>query len=190
MATHVALLRGINVGGNNKVPMADLREGGGLARPHGVSTYIRSGNVLFTARAGAPAARPRAGGRPREGDRAGLRPAAAGGRPVPRRAGPGDQRDDPYRAEPNPKYVHAMFFPAEPGQEVLGVRRGGGAPGRGERAAGRGHGGGPHPLLHTPDGSWAQRACGPSWPGPAARGRRATARNMATVTKLLALWRA
>jgi uncharacterized protein (DUF1697 family) len=26
MATHVALLRGINVGGRNKVPMAELRE--------------------------------------------------------------------------------------------------------------------------------------------------------------------
>jgi uncharacterized protein (DUF1697 family) len=26
MATHVALLRGINVGGRNKVPMAGLRE--------------------------------------------------------------------------------------------------------------------------------------------------------------------
>jgi uncharacterized protein (DUF1697 family) len=26
MATHVALLRGINVGGKNKVAMADLRE--------------------------------------------------------------------------------------------------------------------------------------------------------------------
>src|SRR5262249_59940832 len=26
--------------------------------------------------------------------------------------------DTPYQAEPNPKYVHAMFFPAEPGQEV------------------------------------------------------------------------
>jgi uncharacterized protein (DUF1697 family) len=26
MATHVALLRGINVGGKNKVPMAELRD--------------------------------------------------------------------------------------------------------------------------------------------------------------------
>jgi len=44
---YVALLRGINVGGRNKVPMADLRaamESGGHTD---VSTYIQSGNVLF-----------------------------------------------------------------------------------------------------------------------------------------------
>lgn len=47
MASYVALLRGINVGGRNKVPMADLRaafEGAGLGA---VRTYIQSGNVLF-----------------------------------------------------------------------------------------------------------------------------------------------
>jgi uncharacterized protein (DUF1697 family) len=43
----VALLRGINVGGRNKVPMADLRaavESGGHTS---VRTYIQSGNVCF-----------------------------------------------------------------------------------------------------------------------------------------------
>lgn len=44
---YVALLRGINVGGKNLIPMADLKscfEREGFAR---VSTYIQSGNVLF-----------------------------------------------------------------------------------------------------------------------------------------------
>ena len=50
MATHVALLRGINVGGNNKVPMADLRAVVASLGHTAVSTYIQSGNVLFTAR--------------------------------------------------------------------------------------------------------------------------------------------
>jgi len=48
-ATHVALLRGINLGGRNKVAMADLRA---LVTELGhadVSTYIQSGNVLFSA---------------------------------------------------------------------------------------------------------------------------------------------
>ena len=47
MGRYVALLRGINVGGKNKVPMAELREAfesDGLA---GARTYIASGNVLF-----------------------------------------------------------------------------------------------------------------------------------------------
>lgn len=43
----IALLRGINVGGNRKVPMATLRavaESLGLLR---VQTYIQSGNLVF-----------------------------------------------------------------------------------------------------------------------------------------------
>src|ERR1700745_3616618 len=48
MAPHVALLRGINVGGNNKVPMAELREVVASLGHAGVSTYIQSGNVLFS----------------------------------------------------------------------------------------------------------------------------------------------
>ena len=51
---YVALLRGINVGGKNKVVMSELREqvtaaGFGLVR-----TYINSGNLLFEAEADAP----------------------------------------------------------------------------------------------------------------------------------------
>ena len=42
MASHVALLRGINVGGRNKVPMADLREVVTSLGHTGVSTYIQS----------------------------------------------------------------------------------------------------------------------------------------------------
>lgn len=44
---YVALLRGINVGGNNKVPMAELRETVGRIGGEDVRTYINSGNVIF-----------------------------------------------------------------------------------------------------------------------------------------------
>lgn len=47
MSIYIAFLRGINVGGKNKLKMADLKhmlEGLGLAR---VETYIQSGNVIF-----------------------------------------------------------------------------------------------------------------------------------------------
>jgi uncharacterized protein (DUF1697 family) len=47
MARHVALLRGINVGGKNKVPMADLRAAFEDAGYEDVATYINSGNVVF-----------------------------------------------------------------------------------------------------------------------------------------------
>ncbi|HEY4633088.1 MAG TPA: DUF1697 domain-containing protein [Candidatus Limnocylindrales bacterium] len=45
---YLVLLRGINVGGRNKVPMAGLRD---LLESHGhtqVSTYIASGNVILS----------------------------------------------------------------------------------------------------------------------------------------------
>jgi uncharacterized protein (DUF1697 family) len=47
----VALLRGINVGGRNAVPMAGLRSAFEEAGCRDVRTYIASGNVVFTKRA-------------------------------------------------------------------------------------------------------------------------------------------
>lgn len=54
MRKYVALLRGINVGGHRKVPMAQLRalaEGIGLEEPR---TYVASGNLVFSADGTAP----------------------------------------------------------------------------------------------------------------------------------------
>ena len=45
---YVALLRGINVGGNNKVEMKRLKAVFEQAGMENVSTYINSGNVFFT----------------------------------------------------------------------------------------------------------------------------------------------
>ena len=45
----VALLRGINVGGHNKLPMAELRELFSEAGCADVRTYIQSGNAVFKA---------------------------------------------------------------------------------------------------------------------------------------------
>lgn len=45
---YIALLRGINVGGHNKVRMADLKARFEELGFEDVSTYIQSGNVLFT----------------------------------------------------------------------------------------------------------------------------------------------
>lgn len=53
MRTHVALLRGINVGGNNKVPMKDLRALVASLGYGDVETYIQSGNVVLSSEADA-----------------------------------------------------------------------------------------------------------------------------------------
>lgn len=47
MTTYIALLRGINVGGHHKLPMADLRALLTEMGLRNVKTYIQSGNVVF-----------------------------------------------------------------------------------------------------------------------------------------------
>lgn len=49
MSTCIALLRGVNVGGHNKVPMAELRDRCGEAGLDEVETYIQSGNLVLDA---------------------------------------------------------------------------------------------------------------------------------------------
>jgi len=47
--THVALLRGVNVMGRNKMSMVELREVVASLGYGNVTTYIQSGNVVFAA---------------------------------------------------------------------------------------------------------------------------------------------
>lgn len=47
MKTYLVLLRGINVGGKNKVPMTELRQSLENLGFSNVSTYINSGNVIL-----------------------------------------------------------------------------------------------------------------------------------------------
>ena len=49
MTRYVALLRGINVGGKNLIKMTDLKACFEALGFENVSTYIQSGNVLFSA---------------------------------------------------------------------------------------------------------------------------------------------
>ena len=52
--SHVALLRGINVGGNNPVRMTDLADAFRTAGYDNVRTVLASGNVLFTSTSSSP----------------------------------------------------------------------------------------------------------------------------------------
>jgi uncharacterized protein (DUF1697 family) len=182
MPTHVALLRGINVGGNNKIAMADLRDVVASLGHTDVSTYIQSGNVLFTARETDTDAL--AADLERAIEQAfGLRPRVI----VLSRAELAQViSDNPYTAEPNPKYVHAMFFPAVPGQQmresVAAAEQQAAEKGGSDEATVVGR----TLFLHTPDGygrsELATRLARSR--SPVAEG---TARNWSTVTKLLAL---
>src|ERR1039457_746606 len=59
---YAALLRGINVGGNRKVAMADLRELLAGLGYDAVTTYLQSGNAVFSTAGSSPAALAAAGG--------------------------------------------------------------------------------------------------------------------------------
>jgi uncharacterized protein (DUF1697 family) len=177
-ATHIALLRGINVGGNNKVPMAELRAALTASGYADVSTYIQSGNVLFSST---------------EPDTAVLEAAIA--EVIARTFGINIDvvvvtRDqlaavlgaNPYPDEPNPKYVHVVFLAAEPDQARLDAAR--------QVAAAKGSrdtvtAGVRVLYLHTPDGY------GTSELGKAlvkhTSSAKGTARNLTTTAKLLTL---
>ncbi|HYZ07429.1 MAG TPA: DUF1697 domain-containing protein [Pseudonocardiaceae bacterium] len=111
MPTHVALLRGINVGGRNRVAMADLREVVTSLGHTDVATYIQSGNLVFTST---------------EADTtvlaAALEQAIAGALTVQPRVVVLSCNelaqviaDNPFPDETNPKYLHAAFRSEEPG---------------------------------------------------------------------------
>jgi uncharacterized protein (DUF1697 family) len=189
MASHVALLRGINVGGRNKVPMADLREVVTSLGHTEVSTYIQSGNVLFSTA---------------DTDNAKL--AAALESAIEDRFGIWSSvvvlsRDElarvlaanPYPDEPNPRMVHVVFLSAEPPGELLTriSAAEGAVAAKGSRdsvqAAGQ------VLFLHTPDGFGTSELAQTVFKiiTPPAKGKKhglaATARNLATATKLLSL---
>lgn len=48
MKRYIAFLRGINISGKNKVPMAELKQGFESLNYTEVKTYLNSGNVIFS----------------------------------------------------------------------------------------------------------------------------------------------
>jgi uncharacterized protein (DUF1697 family) len=192
MASHVALLRGINVGGRNKVPMADLRELVTSLGHTGVSTYIQSGNVLFSTA---------------EDDTAKL--AAALESAIEDRFGIWSSvvvlsRDElarvlaanPYPDEPNPRMVHVVFLNGSPPRDLLdritAAESAVAAKGSRDTVQLAGQSSGQALFLHTPDGygtsELAQNVLKILAPPKKSRpGLAATARNWATATKLLSL---
>jgi len=113
MRTHVALLRGINVLGRNKVSMPELRQVVASLGHGDVATYIQSGNVVFTA------ARPDADSTALAdelelaiADRLAVRPAVV---VLARRELAHAVRDNPFRDEHDHRLLHAVFLREAPG---------------------------------------------------------------------------
>lgn len=187
MPTHVALLRGINVGGNKKIAMADLRSVVGELGHSEVSTYINSGNVLFT---------PPPGG----GDLSAM--ALAMSEAIAAKLGVSSPvvivtRDEladviavnPFPDEPEPRRVHAVFLNVVPSPDLMGKIDAAVATAAAKgsrdsvRAVGR------VLYLHTPDGFGTSDVAEATMKivGAPKAGVIGTARNWATTNKLLSL---
>jgi uncharacterized protein (DUF1697 family) len=189
MATHLALLRGINVGGKNKVAMTDLREVVASLGHADVSTYIQSGNVLFTPGAGAGDADASALA---DGLAAAITATLGVRAPVvviSRDELAAAIAANPFADEPDPRRVHAVVLSGPLGADAAAkideaVARSDAKGARDELAiVGRAL------YLHTPDGfgnSELSAAVLRILASPRA-GVTGTARNWATITKLLAL---
>jgi uncharacterized protein (DUF1697 family) len=186
MASHVALLRGINVGGRNKVPMADLREVVTSLGHTEATTYIQTGNVLFSTQE-ADTARLAASLEEAISGRFGIRASVV---VLSREQLARTMRDNPYPEAPNPKFVHVVFMNAEPPrplvERIQAAESKAAAKGSHDTFAAIGQA----LFLHTPDGYGTSelaeavfRIIGP----PDKAGVAATARNWATCTKLLSL---
>lgn len=181
MRTHVALLRGINVGGRNRIAMADLRAVVTSLAHTEVATYIQSGNVVF-----------------RTADADTVAIATALERAIVETLGVATRvvvlsrdelsravADNPYPDETNPRHLHAAFTSEQIRPDQLAVI----AAAR-QRASDKGSRDaatviGRTLYLHTPDGIGrselaAQLARGG---GPLAATGSATVRNWATVPK-------
>jgi uncharacterized protein (DUF1697 family) len=186
MRTHVALLRGINVSGNKKVAMADLRAVVAELGHADVTTYINSGNVLFT-----PAQDRDSAAIARDMSEA---IAAKLGVSTPVVVVTREElaqvvADNPFPQEPDPKRVHAVFLSAPPAPELLGKidTAVAAAAAKGARDSVRATG--RTLYVHTPDGfgaSEVSEATMKIFGGPKAS-VVGTARNWSTVNKLLSL---
>jgi uncharacterized protein (DUF1697 family) len=182
MPTHVALLRGINLGPHKRVAMPALRALVTSLGHGDVSTYIASGNVVFTA--GDPDA-------PLADD---LEKAIAAELGVTCRVVVltcGElakaYADNPYPDEPDPKKIHAFFLTGKAGAEtrthVAQAQERAAAKGSPDEAAVVGR----VLYLHTPDGFGRSELAAELSKGGKRNAAEGTARNWATVTKLLEL---
>ena len=142
MASHVALLRGINVGGRNKVPMADLREVVTSLGHTGVTTYIQSGNVLFST-ADTDTAKLAAALESAIGERFGIWSSVV---VLSRDELAQVLATNPYPDEPNPKLVHVVFLNADAAEGPARPHRGRRERRRGQGQPGHRPGGRPRPV--------------------------------------------
>ncbi len=185
MPRYVALLRGINVGGHNRVAMADLRDLITSLGHGDVATYVQSGNVVFTAGSAAPKAL---------ADQLATAIEDNLHLTVPVVVVTADDlarivADNPWPDEANPKALHVSFRDTTlTSDEIAAIAQAESrARDKGSRDEASVVGG--TLYLHTPDGLGRSELAVQLSRLPGAKGDRFTMRNWSTVLKLSELVR-
>jgi uncharacterized protein (DUF1697 family) len=181
MARYVALLRGINVGGRNKVAMADLRQCAESLGHTEIATYIQSGNMVFTSPdtsvSGLADALEEA-----IAARLGVQPAVV----VLSRAELAQvMTDNPFPDQTAPKCLHAVFRREELSPEAIAAVAAAQQRARAKGSRDEAVVVGRTLFLRTPDGLGRSELAAQL--ARSAAQAAGTARNWATVTRLLAM---
>jgi uncharacterized protein (DUF1697 family) len=181
MPRYVALLRGINVGGRNKVAMADLRQVAASLGHTEVATYIQSGNIVFTSPDTSVTSLADALELQIARSLA-VRPAVV----VLSRAGLAQViADNPFLGETNPRCLHAVFQRQEMTPDAIAAIAAAQQSARAKGSLDEAIVVGQTLFLHTPDGlGRSELAVQLARTSGQTTG---TARNWATVTRLMAM---
>ena len=182
MTTFVVLLRGVNVGGRNRLPMADFRAALDAAGLANVRTYIQSGNAVLESAGRAPAVEAAV--------RAVL--ADAFGLDVPvivlaAKELAAIAAANPFPDEDDPKRLHAIVLPAPLAPDGITAAAEREAAVRAKGSRDRVVVDGRTAYLHTPDGFGRSELAGLLTAGAKAPLAAGTARNWSTVAALLDL---
>ena len=187
------LLRGVNNLGSKKVTMTDLQAVIAAIGHTDVATYIQSGNVLFTPQ---PAADATTGYPDTPVLAAEIERAIADSIGVQARAVVLSRaelarcfRDNPYPGEPDPRLLHAVFLPELPSPALIAWVADADRQVRAHGSRDEAQVLGRTVYLHTPDGyprSELRRALARKG-GPTSAALAGTARNWATVSRLVEL---
>lgn len=173
-STWIVLLRGVNVGGRGRLPMAELREALEASGFEDVRTYIQSGNVVLRSPARSAA---------RVEDQVKEVVAASHGLELGVQALRASDLEEaeagsPFRDEPEEKTVHFLFLSAKPAAAGVKALAELAADSETFEVAGR------VLHLHAPDGLARSKLAARA---EAKLGVEATGRNLRTVRKLLEL---
>ena len=181
MPRYVALLRGINVGGRNKVAMAGLRQVAASLGHTEVATYIQSGNIVFTSPGTSITSLADALEQQIARSLA-VQPAVV----VLSRAGLAQViTDNPFPQETNPRCLHAVFRRQELTPDALAAIAAAQQSARAKGSRDEAIVVGRMLFLHTPGGlGRSELAAQLARSSGQAAG---TARNWATVTRLMAM---